>query len=58
MHVCFSYCMYILYKHTGPDTCHINHTWKSKIKQKVVCPGEPKQTHKQKIKTGSSKTAC
>lgn len=30
MYVClFLYGMYILYKHTGPDTCHIHRTWQS-----------------------------
>lgn len=39
------YCMYILYKHTGPDTCHIHCTWQFKN----ICPGVQNK-QKKKIK--------
>ena len=54
MYAClFLYCMYILYKHTGPDTCHIHRTWQSKKKtkkQKNICPGVQIQKSENKIK--------
>lgn len=43
MYVCmFVLYVYILYKHTGPDTCHIHRTWQSKK--------TPAQEYKTKIK--------
>lgn len=46
------YCMYILYKHTGPDTCHIHRNPKN------ICPGvQNNNNKKKKLKTRSSKTA-